>query len=86
MPQISRFLGITLNMYYDDHLPPHFHVRYNGQKALIRISPASLLAGELSPKVKNLVIEWANLHQAELLENWELATKNKPLKMIQPLE
>jgi len=69
-----------------DDLPPHFHVRYNDQKALILISPASLLAGELSPKVKNLVIEWANLHQAELLENWELATKNKPLKMIQPLE
>ncbi|CAN1211690.1 Transcriptional regulator [Tumidithrix helvetica PCC 7403] len=86
MPQISRFLGISLMMYYNDHLPPHFHVRYNQQKALIRISPPSLLAGELSTKVTNLVIEWANLHQVELLENWELTTKNQPLKMIQPLE
>jgi hypothetical protein len=73
-------------MYYDDHLPPHFHVRCNGQKALIRISPASLLAGEIPSKVKKLVVEWANLHQAELLDNWELATKNKPLKTIEPLE
>ncbi|MEI6426795.1 MAG: DUF4160 domain-containing protein [Pseudanabaena sp. ELA607] len=61
-------------------------VRYNGQKALIRTSPASLLAGQIPSKVKKLVVEWANLHQAELLENWELATKNKPLKTIEPLE
>ncbi|MEI6328200.1 MAG: DUF4160 domain-containing protein [Pseudanabaena sp. ELA645] len=80
MPQISRFQGITLTMYYDGHLPPHFHVRCNGQKALIRISLASLLAGEKPSKVEKLVVEWANLHQAELLENWELATKNKPLE------
>ena len=49
-------------MYYDDHLPPHFHVRYDSQKALIRISPASLLAGEIPSKVQKLVVEWANLH------------------------
>lgn len=86
MPQISRFQGITLTMYYDDHLPPHFHVRYNSQKAIIRISPVSWLAGEIPSKVKKLVVEWANLHKAELLENWELATKNKLLKTIEPLE
>ena len=49
-------------MYYDDHLPPHFHIQYNIQKALIRISPASLLAGEIPSKVQKLVVEWANLH------------------------
>jgi hypothetical protein len=59
---------------------------FNQQKALIRISPASLLAGEIPSKVKKLVIEWANIHQVELLENSELATKNKPLKIIEPLE
>ena len=55
-------------------------------KPLIRISLVSWLAGDIPSKVKKLVVEWANLHQAELLENWELATKNKLLKTIEPLE
>lgn len=86
MPEISRFLGIIITMYYNDHPPPHFHVRYNQQRAIIDLKNLSILEGKLSPKVLGLVIEWAALHQTELLENWQLARKNQPLNRVQPLE
>jgi len=86
MPEISRFFGIIIVMYYNDHSPPHFHVRYGGQKAIIAISAISLLRGSLSPRVFGMVVEWASLHQAELLENWDLARQQSPLNKIAPLE
>ena len=86
MPEISRFLGIIITMYYNDHPPPHFHVRYNQQKALIDIETLSLIEGQLSPRILGLVIEWAALHQAELMTNWKLARLNSPLEKIEPLE
>ena len=73
-------------MYYDDHPPPHFHVRYGGQRAIIAISTLSLLRRELSPRVFGMVMEWAVLHQTELLENWDLARQHAPLKGIAALE
>lgn len=69
MPEISRFLGIIITMYYNNHPPPHFHVRYNQQKAIIDIQNLSILVGKLTPRVFGLVIEWAAIHQAELLAN-----------------
>lgn len=86
MPEIVRFFGIIISMYYNDHPPPHFHVRYGKQKAIVDIQTLSLLAGELSPRVRGMVIEWATIHQSELLENWELARQNMPLEKILPLE
>ncbi len=86
MPEISRFLGIIITMYYNDHTPPHFHVRYSEQKALIGIQSLALLQGSLPPRVFGLTIEWAALHRAELLENWELARRQAPLVTIEPLE
>jgi hypothetical protein len=86
MPEISRFLGIIITMYYNDHPPPHFHVRYGQQKAIIDINSFSLIEGKLSSRVLGLVIEWASLHQKELLENWELARLNEPLNKVEPLD
>lgn len=86
MPEISRFFGMIIAMYYDDHTPPHFHVRYGEQKAIIAIEMLSLLAGKLPPKALGLVTEWAALHQQELRDNWALARKHAPLKPIAPLE
>lgn len=86
MPEISRFFGIIITMYYNDHPPPHFHVRYSGQKAIIAIPSLSLLRRSLSPRAFGLVMEWAALHRAELLENWDLAGQQAPLKEIAPLE
>ncbi|HEY9651062.1 MAG TPA: DUF4160 domain-containing protein [Coleofasciculaceae cyanobacterium] len=86
MPEISRFFGIIITMYYNDHLPPHFHVRYNQQKALVSINTLEIIAGELTSRVAKLVTEWATLHQTELMENWELALNSQPLSKIIPLE
>ena len=86
MPEISRFLGIIVAMYYNDHEPPHFHVRYSNQKAMISIDDMRLLKGRLSPRVLGLVVEWALLHQDELFEDWGLAKQKSPLKQISPLE
>jgi hypothetical protein len=86
MPEISRFFGMVIAMYYNDHAPPHFHVRYGRQKAVIGIDPIALLAGQLSPKARALVLEWAALHQAELMADWQLARQQAPLNKIDPLE
>ena len=86
MPEISRFFGIVVAMYYNDHAPPHFHVRYGKQKAVIGINPVELLDGKLSPKAGALVLEWAHTHQNELLADWELARQQEPLTRIDPLE
>jgi hypothetical protein len=86
MPEISRFFGIVIQMYYRDHQPPHFHVRYGDQRALIAIEGLSTLRGKLSPRVYGMVIEWASIHQDELRENWDLARRQEPLNRIAPLE
>jgi hypothetical protein len=86
MPEISRFFGIIIAMFYDEHNPPHFHVRYNEHKAEIGIQTLSLLAGRLPPRVMGLVMEWATIHQDELMADWSLARQRAELKRIAPLE
>jgi hypothetical protein len=80
MPEISRFFGMVVAMYYNDHAPPHFHVRYAKQKAVIEIDPLQLLEGNLSPKARALVFEWAKDNREELLANWQLAREKAPFK------
>lgn len=86
MPEICRFFGIIITMNYSDHAPPHFHVRYGEYKALIGIQSLVMLQGQLSPRAFGLVMEWAALHQAELMDDWALAKQNAPLNKIIPLE
>ena len=87
MPEISRFFGIVVAMYYAEHEPvPHFHVRYGSQKARIAIDDLRVLDGDLSPRVRGLVVEWASLHQDELRKDWELARSRLPLISIKPLD
>jgi hypothetical protein len=86
VPEISRFFGIIILMYYRDHNPPHFHVRYGDQRALVAIDSLTVLEGKLKPRTLGLVVEWASRHQANLLEDWELARNQKPLNPIAPLE
>jgi hypothetical protein len=85
MPEISRFFGIVIQMYWDDHNPPHFHAFYGSDEALIDIRRISLFAGRLSPRAMGLVIEWATLHQNELLADWDRAQQQEPLLKIDPL-
>ena len=70
MPEISRFFGIIIRMYFDDHAPPHFHAYYAGQQAEVGIQPIGLLKGTLPRRAISLVVEWAGMHQDELMENW----------------
>lgn len=86
VPEISRFFGIVVFMNYNDHPPPHFHVRYAEQKAIVAIESPTLLEGQLSPRALGLVMEWAAVHRQELLEDWSLARQQQPLKRITPLE
>src|SRR5437016_3089071 len=86
MPEVSRFLGIVIAMYYRDHPPPHFHAEYGSFEAQIRIDPPGLLRGYLPPRALSLVIEWAVLHRDELIENWRRLIQRQPLIRIPGLE
>ena len=85
MPVISQFFGIKVTMYYDDHNPPHFHVEYNDDKALIDIVEARVLSGYLKSKQLKLVLAWCIIHQEELLENWKRSEEGEELVRIAPL-
>jgi hypothetical protein len=86
MPEISRFFGIVIKMFFDDHRPPHFHAEYAGNAALVDIRTLSAFSGHLPPRAMGLVIEWATLHQQELLADWERAQAQQELQKIAPLE
>lgn len=74
MPEISRFLGIVVLMYFNEHGVPHIHVRYNEHQAVICIRTLNVLAGGLPARVRGLVEEWAELHRHDLLRMWESRT------------
>jgi phosphomannomutase len=86
MPVISRFYGILIKMFFDDHNPPHFHAEYGEYKATIKIKDFTLTKGYLPPRALGLVMEWAALHQNELLNDWELSRNNQSLLTIDPLK
>ena len=86
MPRICEFLGIIISMFYRDHFPAHFHATYAGFEAIVGIDPIAILEGQLPPRVRSLVFEWAAMYQEQLREDWELARKKEQLKVIPPLE
>jgi len=86
MPEISRFFGIVIQMFYNDHSPPHFHARYGRDQAVISVADLVVLKGTLPPRALGLVMEWATRHREELMDDWNLARANSPLKPISPLE
>jgi len=85
MPVISRFLGIVIYMYFNEHNPPHFHAEYNEFKASISIKNLGLLEGKLPPKVMSLIVEWAQENQDELLKNWNTLQEEGKYHKIRPL-
>lgn len=86
MPQISRFFGIIISMYYDDHEPPHFHAMYGEFSIKINITDFSVISGYFPSRALGLVMEWASLHQNELLDNWLKAKKYLKLNQVEPLK
>jgi len=85
MPEVSRFLGIIIAFYYDEHNPPHFHVKYNEHRATFLIHELKIQEGFLPKKVIALVLEWAYEHRDELIADWELAQKGQVPHKIEPL-
>lgn len=85
MPEISRFFGIVIKMFYRDHAPPHFHAVY-GEHAIVVDIESGAVEGQFPGRALSFVLEWYRLHRAELEEDWRLAAERKPLKAIQPLE
>ncbi|MCK9458096.1 MAG: DUF4160 domain-containing protein [Proteobacteria bacterium] len=85
MPEISRFFGISILMYFNDHSPPHFHAKYNEHRAVFRITDMMMVEGKLPPRVAALVFEWASLHRSELAGCWAALAETGTLKRIAPL-
>ena len=85
MPELSRFFGIIITIYYQDHHPPHFHAKYGEQEGIFSIDELKLIEGNLPKRAIALVLEWAFEHREELVQNWNLAIAKKPLTKIPPL-
>ena len=86
MPEISRFFGIVIRMFYNDHAPPHFHGEYGEHEVLIEIETLHVYAGSLPSRALALVHEWATAHQDELRKDWTLARGGRLPESIAPLE
>lgn len=85
MPTISRFYGILIQMYFGDHVPPHFHALYAEFEALIDIQTFGVIRGELPNRAMALVLEWAQQHRDELMKDWQLCIRNQTPTNIRPL-
>ena len=82
MPEITRFYGIIIKLFFGDHPPPHFHAVYGEYLALFDINSLTVIEGDLPPRARKLVLEWAEIYQAELKTIWE----TQEFKKLPPLE
>jgi hypothetical protein len=85
MPEISRFLGIVIAIFYRDHEPPHFHATYGGFEITVGILDG-IVQGRFPRRALGHVLEWLDLHRDELIANWERARAREALEPIPPLE
>jgi hypothetical protein len=88
MAIISLFYGIIISMYFFDdrrHHAPHIHVRYQEQEAVIAIPAGDILEGSFKPNKLKLVQAWIEIHQDDLLADWELASAGEAVFKIDPL-
>jgi hypothetical protein len=85
LPELSRFLGIVIRMYYREHAAPHFHAEYGEFEVVVQIE-SGVVDGRFPPRALRHVFEWLDLHRRELLEDWALAAARRPLRPIEPLE
>ena len=86
MPELSRFYGIVIRMFYGDHSPPHFHAVYQDEEIQVNIDTVHVIEGRMSRRATALVLEWARLHRDELHRAWDLASTNQEPFKIAPLE
>ncbi len=84
-PRISEFFGIEIFRYWNDHNPPHFHVKYADHNAYVSIYDPHIIEWSLPKKIEKLVTAWAELYQEELREDWKLIQEWEKPNMIEPL-
>lgn len=82
MPEIARFYGIIIKLFFGDHPPPHFHAVYGEHLGLFNIETLEMIEGDLPTRAKKLVIEWASLNQNELMKIWN----EQEFRKLPPLE
>ncbi len=86
MPTISMFYGIVISMFFNDHAPPHFHAKYAEFKGTVDIGKLEMIEGDLPRRALQLILDWAAIHQSELLEDWRLCQEKQIPKKIEPLK
>lgn len=82
MPEITRFYGIIIKLFFGDHPPPHFHAVYGEQNALFNIESLEVIEGDLPSRAKKLVVEWATEYQSDLIKMWQ----TQEFKKLPPLQ
>jgi hypothetical protein len=82
MPEIARFYGIIITMYFDDQHHPHFHARFGEYRASFTIDPPAFYTGSMPRRQQNMILGWAEIHQQELMDNWQHARIGKPMQKI----
>ncbi len=82
MPEVARFYGIIIKLFFGDHPPPHFHAVYGEYLALFNIESLEMIEGDLPPRAKKLVLEWASAYQSELKKMWD----KQEFRKLPPLE
>lgn len=85
MPVVSEFYGIKIMMFWNEHMPPHFHAEYGGKKVLVDIGHVTVIRGVFPFKQLKLVLAWCEIHREELMMNWENAQRHEQLQRINPL-
>jgi hypothetical protein len=85
MPTLSMFFGLVIRMYYKDHTPPHIHVKYQDDTAVVNITTGELSEGKLPTRCLRFVLAWIEIHQEELLADWQLCRNGEEPFRIEPL-
>ena len=85
MPVISAFRGIKIMMYYNDHMPPHFHAEYAEHRCVVDILNGCVIEGSLPSRQLKIVLAWAVIRQDELMQNWELSKAQSKMVQIDPI-
>jgi hypothetical protein len=86
LPTIAYFLGIAVRMFFNDHDPPHFHVRYQQFRARVRIEDGQIIDGRLPLRVTRLIVRWSALRREALMRNWIAARADERLERIEGIE
>ena len=82
MPEVSRFFGMRIAIYYNEHNPPHFHVYYQAFDASYSIESGKRIKGKLPVNLEKIIVKWSKKNRTELLNNWNLAKNKRPLTKI----